>query len=271
MSAVIVIAVTTTAAPSTASPGDRATPNDDAGQLAAELRRRTPGRARGPRRSRPPRAGPAAPRPAPAPPRAPARRSRRTPARVDVRARQVAGGDADARAGAPGGDRRRVHDRRRQPGLRVAQHDQAVGDRQAPGGVLRVERDPLGAEAAVTRQRRRHDLRVGVALAVQAELGRHDDLSPALGGAAAVHGVDDLEHGHPERLEVVAGQVEQRPAGGRMAREATAASARRRPGALAVTPAARSRRRDAGQRRRRRARPRARPARAPSPPRRRSW
>ena len=112
----------------------------------------------------------------------------------DVRAGEIAGGDADARAGAPGGDRAGVHHGRGQPGPGVAQHDQAVGDRQTGGGVPREQRDPLGAEAAVTRQRRRHDLGVRVALAVQAELGRHDHLSPALGGAAALDGVDDLEH-----------------------------------------------------------------------------
>ena len=52
----------------------------------------------------------------------------------------------------------------------------------------------LGEESsapALVAERRGHDLRVGVALGVQAELGRHDHLAPPLGGAPRVDHVDD--------------------------------------------------------------------------------
>ncbi len=76
----------------------------------------------------------------------------------------------------------------------------------------------LAPSPAAAGQRSGHDLRVRVALAVQTQLGRHDHLSPALGGAAGVDRVDDLEHGDAERLEVAPAEVEQRagraPGGG---------------------------------------------------------
>ncbi len=212
MSAVIVIAVTTTPAPRATSAGAGHGANSTPSRSAPSSAEKAPAAASTASWQRTVRSSGST--------AASARTAARactpqpsTPTQAASGAGEIPGGDADARAGAPGGDRAGVHDGGGQPGPGVAQDDQAVGDRQTGGGVLREERDPLGAEAAVTRQRRRHDLGVRVALAVQAELGRHDHLSPALGRAAALHGLDDLEHGDSERLEVVPRQIQQAAAG----------------------------------------------------------
>ncbi len=90
-----------------------------------------------------PRAARAAPRPAPAGRRDPALRSRRWPPLGPPRRARQPGRHTGAGAGAQGRDERGVHDRHRQAGGRVVQHDEAAhrsADRRL--GVTRERRRP---------------------------------------------------------------------------------------------------------------------------------